>query len=112
MVEAMQMRGMTKQHALAFAVGVNESTITRWKKNGPMSIDHVVRLCQTLDISLDWFLNGTGEIDAPKSRPENATADESSLLSCVRRAEAAMTEQSKALLVSFLDSILPDVRTM
>jgi transcriptional regulator with XRE-family HTH domain len=107
MVEAMQWRGMTKQHALAYAMGVNESTITRWKNNGPISVDHLVLLCKTLDISVDWFLNGTGAIEAPRPSREKVEAVESSLLSCMRRAEAAMTEQSRALLISFIDSLLP-----
>jgi len=108
MVKAMQLRGMTKQHALAFALGVNESTVTRWKNNRPMSVDHAVLLCRTLDISLDWFLTGAGEIDAPNPRRQRPSTDESSFLSCMRRAEVALTDQSRALLVSFVDSVLAE----
>ncbi|MGO3932977.1 helix-turn-helix domain-containing protein [Rhodopseudomonas pseudopalustris] len=109
MVEAMQLRGMTKQHALAFAMGVNESTITRWKNNRPMSIDHAVLLCRTLDVSLDWLLTGAGRIDAVRPcRQQQTPEGESSFLSCMRRAEAALTEQSSALLVSFVNSLLDE----
>jgi plasmid maintenance system antidote protein VapI len=89
MMEAMQARGQTKQHALAHALGVNESTITRWKNDGPMSVDSAVLLCRELDISLDWVLNGTGAMDAH---------------------EAAMSDRSKLLLVAFVDSMLPEQR--
>ncbi|MCD0421569.1 helix-turn-helix domain-containing protein [Rubrivivax sp. JA1024] len=108
MIEAMQLRGMTKQHALAHAMGVNESTITRWKNNGPISVDHAVLLCNTLDVSLDWFLAGRGRIDAHKPV---ATCDsvDTSLLNCVRQAEARMSDRSKALLVAFISSLYPEV---
>ncbi|WP_296516902.1 helix-turn-helix transcriptional regulator [Rhodopseudomonas sp.] len=108
----MKLRGMAKQHALAFAMGVNESTITRWKNNGPMSVDHVIRLCKALDISLDWFLNGVGGIDAPEPEPDKVGIGESSLLSCMKRAETAMTEQSRTLLVAFIESVLGETGTL
>ena len=70
LIEAMRVRGMQKQHALAFALGVNESTVTRWKHDGPMSLESAIALCQVLDVSLDWFLVGTGAIDR---HPEHLT---------------------------------------
>ncbi|AVT81759.1 transcriptional regulator [Rhodopseudomonas palustris] len=108
MVEAMQLRGMTKQHALAFAMGVNESTVTRWKNNGPISVDHAVLLCGVLDISLDWFLTGRGRIDGHALLPGAEPAD-SRLVSCVRRAEMRMSERSKTLLIAFIASVFPEV---
>ncbi len=108
MVEAMQLRGMTKQHALAFAMGVNESTVTRWKNNGPISVDHAVLLCSVLDISLDWFLTGRGRIDGHALPPRAEPAD-SRLVSCVRRAEMRMSERSKTLLIAFIASLFPEV---
>jgi plasmid maintenance system antidote protein VapI len=110
MMEAMQARGQTKQHALAHALGVNESTITRWKNDGPMSVDSAVLLCRELDISLDWFLNGTGAMDAHKPAAAQAGASESRLLASFRRVEAAMSDRSKLLLVAFVDSMLPEQR--
>ncbi|NEW87239.1 XRE family transcriptional regulator [Rhodopseudomonas sp. WA056] len=107
MVEAMQLRGMTKQHALAFAMGVNESTVTRWKNNGPISVDHAVLLCGVLEISLDWFLTGRGRIDGHKAAAA-CDSDESRLLTCVRRAEARMSERSKAHLIAFITSLCPE----
>ncbi|WP_041809857.1 helix-turn-helix domain-containing protein [Rhodopseudomonas palustris] len=109
MVEAMQLRGMTKQHALAFAMGVNESTVTRWKNNGPISVDHAVLLCSVLDISLDWFLTGRGRIDGHTTLPARAEPADSRLVSCIRRAEMRMSERSKTLLIAFISSLFPEV---
>jgi transcriptional regulator with XRE-family HTH domain len=110
MMKAMQARGLTKQHALAHALGVNESTITRWKNDGPMAVDSAVLLCKELDISLDWFLNGTGAMDAHKSAAAQAGPSESRLLASFRRVEAAMSDRSKLLLIAFVDSIVPEQR--
>ncbi len=106
LVEAMQLRGYTKQHALAYALGVNESTITRWKNDGPMTLDNVVTLCRLLDVSVDWFLNGTGSLDAHNgSQP--AVGAETPLALTIRRAELVMTDRAQAMLVAFIDEILP-----
>lgn len=110
MKEAMQARRLTKQHALAHALGVNESTITRWKNDGPMSVDSAVLLCKELDISLDWFLNGTGAMDAHKPAAGQAGFADSRLLSCFRRVEATMSDRSRLLLIALVDSILPEQR--
>jgi transcriptional regulator with XRE-family HTH domain len=108
MMEAMQARGLTKQHALAHALDVNESSITRWKNNGPMSVDSAVLLCKELDVSLDWFLNGTGAMNAHKPAPPGSS--ETRLLACLRRVEPRLSDRSKSLLIAFVDSILPEHR--
>lgn len=57
---AMKARGHNKSLALAVTLGVNESTISRWKQSGNISIDNAIKLVNALDISLDWlFLNTT-----------------------------------------------------
>jgi transcriptional regulator with XRE-family HTH domain len=106
MKEAMQARGLTKQHALAHALGVNESTITRWKNDGPMSVDSAVLLCKELDISLDWFLSGTGAMDTHKSGAGKAGAATNELPSSFQRIEERMSDHSKLLLIAFLNSIV------
>jgi Bacteriophage CI repressor helix-turn-helix domain len=102
----MKMRGMQKQYALAYALGVNESTVTRWKNDGPMSLDSAIALCQAPDMSLDWFLVGSGSMDRPAVRPDAASEDEQ-LWSSIKKVGATMTAQSKSLLIAFIDSILP-----
>jgi transcriptional regulator with XRE-family HTH domain len=95
---------MQKQHALAFALGVNESTVTRWKHDGPMSLESAIALCQVLDISLDWFLVGSGTVDRHPERSGFAVED-GRLWSSFKRIGAAMTPRSKALLLAFMESV-------
>lgn len=104
LVEAMQSRGYAKQHALAYALGVNESTITRWKNDGPLTLDNAVMLCRQLDMSLDWFLTGTGSLDGHRGP---APVAETPLARTVRRAERVMTDRAQAMLVAFIDEVLP-----
>lgn len=106
LVEAMNKRGMRKQHALAYAVGVNESTVTRWKHDGPMSLENAIALCAALDISLDWFLLGSGAMDRPSARLRERAEDER-LWASFRRIGATMSAQSKSLLIAFIDSVAP-----
>jgi transcriptional regulator with XRE-family HTH domain len=106
LIEAMKLRGMQKQHALAYSLGVNESTVTRWKNNGPMSLESAIALSHTLDISLDWFLIGTGSIARHEAKANLAFEDEQ-LWAAVNKIAATMTAQSKLRLIAFLDSVLP-----
>lgn len=64
LVEAMHWRGDFKATALACAVGVNEATISRWKRGGPITLTHAVRLCDTLEVSMDWLIRGLGAAHA------------------------------------------------
>jgi transcriptional regulator with XRE-family HTH domain len=102
----MKIRGMQKQYALAFTLGVNESTVTRWKNDGPMSLESAMALCQTLDMSLDWFLVGYGSMDQ-HTRADAAAAEDDELWSSFHKVAATMTTQSRTLLIAFIDSILP-----
>jgi transcriptional regulator with XRE-family HTH domain len=97
---------MQKQHALAYLLGVNESTVTRWKNDGPMSLESAIALCGALNISLDWFLTDHGSMDRPLASPIAAAEVEDPLWASFNRAAAAMSAQSKSLLIAFIDSIL------
>jgi transcriptional regulator with XRE-family HTH domain len=70
--QALDMRGVRKQHALASALGVHESAITRWKEDGAMSLDKAIALCRELDVSADWLLLGIGHMDQHKKHTELA----------------------------------------
>jgi len=106
LIEAMKKRGMQKQYALAYTLGVHESTVTRWKNDGPMSLDSAIALCQTLDMSLDWFLVGHGSMDQHTTRAD-AVAEDERLWSSFKKVGVTMSAQSKSLLIAFIDSILP-----
>ena len=49
-----------KLAALAMELGVDESAISRWKKNGNLTLDNAGALCELLDVSLDWIVLGRG----------------------------------------------------
>lgn len=84
LVMAMQLRGNYKATALACALGVNEAAISRWKRGGPITLPHAVRLCDTLDISMDWLIRGIGhpgvrqrhEVACPPPQITARTVDE------------------------------------
>ena len=52
---------------LAMDLDVHESAISRWRKGGPMSLEHAGRISEVLNISLDWLVLGRGEMDAHKT---------------------------------------------
>jgi plasmid maintenance system antidote protein VapI len=106
LIEAMKARGMQKQYALAYTLGVNESSVTRWKNDGPMSLESAIALCQALDMSRDCFLVGSGTMDQHTTKPV-AAAEDDELWSSFKKVGATMTGRSKALLTAFIDSILP-----
>lgn len=63
---ALQLRRSTKMLPLAIDLGVNESAISRWRKGGAISLQSAGRLCELLDISLDWLVLGRGGAEAHK----------------------------------------------
>ena len=62
--QALKLRGVRKQQALASELNVHESAITRWKGGEAMSLENAVAFCAALDISADWLLLGRGTIEA------------------------------------------------
>jgi hypothetical protein len=49
--------------ALAAELGVDESAISRWQRDAGLSLTHAARLCEVLDISLDWLVLGRGDMN-------------------------------------------------
>jgi hypothetical protein len=89
----MRARGHHKQYALAVALGVKESRISR-----------------ELDISLDWFLTGTGSIDQHKISPIVPGDTATRLRTALCRARASLTIESREHLIEFVDSIRETLR--
>lgn len=104
--ESMKLRGVTKQEALAYALSVNSSTITRWKENGPMSLDHAISLCNELDISIDWFLTGNGSMDQHKTDYNYALSYDACLFDSIKKISSAMKPEAKDLLIALINTIL------
>lgn len=59
----MAARRVQKQMSLAAELGVDESAVSRWQRGAGLSIAHAARLCEALDISLDWLILGRGDMD-------------------------------------------------
>ncbi|MEY4249983.1 MAG: hypothetical protein RJA87_1616 [Pseudomonadota bacterium] len=75
---ALEQRGVRKLYALAVEIGVDESALSRWKKDGAISLPSAARLSQALDISLDWLILGRGHMDAHRSGSHHLFEDLSS----------------------------------
>lgn len=56
--ETLERRGYQKSAAIAYVLGVNESTVSRWKGGGKISMSHAIELCQFLNVSMDWLFLG------------------------------------------------------
>lgn len=50
--QALEIRGVKKQQALAAELKVHESAITRWKDNAAMSLESAMAFSSALDVSL------------------------------------------------------------
>jgi transcriptional regulator with XRE-family HTH domain len=71
--QALEARGIHKQMALAAELGVDGSAISRWQRNAGLSLTHAARLCEVLDISLDWLVLGRGNMDLHHRRDAATT---------------------------------------
>lgn len=85
--------------ALAMDLSVHESAISRWRKGGPMSLEHAARISEVLNISLDWLVLGRGEMN-PLTQNELAE-EEHELLRLARGLKRSAVRR----LVSFLQDL-------
>lgn len=93
--QAIRWRNHAKMLGLAHDLEVDESAISRWKRGGPMSLDHACRICVVLDVSMDWLILGRGEIEGHKHA--DASEAERRLIDSLRRLPPAATELLAAL---------------
>jgi transcriptional regulator with XRE-family HTH domain len=61
--EAMERRNLSKLYAVAVALDVTESAVSRWRKNGKITVGNIIALSELLDVSADWLLLGRGTMD-------------------------------------------------
>ncbi|MBD9442859.1 helix-turn-helix domain-containing protein [Pseudomonas sp. PDM04] len=61
--EAMEQRNLSKLYAVAVALNVTESAVSRWRKSGRLTVENTIALCELLDVSSDWLLLGRGTMD-------------------------------------------------
>ncbi len=95
--QALEARGIRKQLALAAELGVDESAISRWQRNAGLSLMHAARLCEVLDISLDWLILGRGDMQLHHRSDTNGSAGQvadrrSSLPPSIANAVRQLTE--------------------
>ncbi|WP_309644166.1 helix-turn-helix transcriptional regulator [Phenylobacterium sp.] len=88
--QAIRWRNHQKMLGLAHDLDVDESAISRWKRGGPMSLDHASRLCLVLDVSMDWLILGRGEIEGHKDA--EASDAERRLIAGLRSLPPAATD--------------------
>jgi len=107
--QALEIRGVKKQQALAAELKVHESAITRWKENASMSLESAVAFGTALDVSLDWLLLGRGTIDAHKPEPLDDPAGTIPYTELARRIHPRVDPGSISLLLQAIETIVNDV---
>lgn len=64
---AMFLDGRTYNCQLSYELGVTESSLSRWRSGGPMSVSMAIAIAQKLGVSIDWLIlgktNGMEEVD-------------------------------------------------
>ena len=74
---AMAASGLMYNCQVCYDLGVTESSLSRWRSGGPMSVSMAVKLAHLLGVSVDWLITGrAGTSDARQSsgRQENEIA--------------------------------------
>lgn len=107
--QALEIRGVKKQQALAAELKVHESAITRWKENASMSLESAVAFSSALDVSLDWLLLGRGTIDSHKNVDERRTHSRNTYEALQKRMPMRIGDRSIMLLAQAIESIAEDV---
>lgn len=97
--QAISSRNINKSIALAAEMGVDESTVSRWKNGGSISLGKAIRLCDVLNVSMDWLFADRGSIDS-REVPEPGPGKDP----VYRKLDALPPEAVNALAL-FLDSV-------
>lgn len=63
---ALRARRIGKMYALAVALGIDESALSRWRRGKPISVGNLIRLTRHLRISIDWLLTGSGSMEVER----------------------------------------------
>ncbi len=103
---AIKARDIRKQQVLASKLRVNDSTVTRWKENKSMSLEHALAISAELDVSLDWLLLGRGTMDDHREADRALDADEGVFIIEFRKLFVSMNVDAKSYLTLFLQSLL------
>ncbi|MEF2559388.1 helix-turn-helix transcriptional regulator, partial [Aurantimonas sp. C2-5-R2] len=102
---ALQARQIGKHYALAVELGVHESAISRWLQGLAISVPHLIALCQTLDISIDWLLTGQGSMTQHKLPMADSAEAARILFQDITRRDMATTASVLAVLLERMTAI-------
>ncbi len=91
-------QSIKKQSALALEMNVDESTISRWQKDGNLSIKNAAKICDHLDISMDWLILGRGCMNQHKKF--SATKTEAEVILKTRKIDENLIIHINSLLSS------------
>ncbi len=106
-IERLKQLSMT-QKEFAKKTGIQESTISEWKKNrtNPSS-DKILAICKALDVSPEWLLSG---VDPAASRGKNqkyyvvdVETDTGMLVSAFNRLERSQRDRILGYVEAFAD---------
>ncbi|WP_221074347.1 helix-turn-helix domain-containing protein [Agarivorans aestuarii] len=98
---AIKVTNTRKLSALALELGVDESAISRWKKNGNITLDNAGLFCHTLDVSMDWIVLGRGHCFQHRKQATNYT--ETDLLLTLRLLNEDTIKQLNAFLKNLIN---------
>ena len=101
----MRLRGWYKQYAFAVAIGVSESTITRWREDGAMSLESAISVCRELDISLDWFVTGNGTMEQHKLKPLEYSSTDERLRSAIKTLRDRLSAEVHNSLIDLISAL-------
>lgn len=102
---ALRARQIGKHYALAVELGVHESAISRWQQGRSISVPHLIALCQTLDISIDWLLTGQGSMTQHKLPMADPAEAARILFPDITRQDMATTANVLAVLLERMTPI-------
>ena len=106
-IERLKQLSMT-QKEFAKKAGIQESTISEWKKNrtNPSS-DKILAICKALDVSPEWLLSG---VDPAASRGKNqkyyvvdVETDTGTLVAAFNRLEKSQRDRILGYVEAFAD---------
>ncbi len=97
---AIEQQQINKSYALAYELGVAESTVSRWKQSGPISTKNAIQLCDALDVSMDWLLAGR---ENPNISEKSDTVEIKKIL---YQKIDALPSRAITALADFLDSVV------
>jgi transcriptional regulator with XRE-family HTH domain len=105
---AMSARGLMYNCQLCYDLGVTESSLSRWRSGGPMSVSMAVNLARLLGVSVDWLITGRAGSDGARRAAGQEQNEVTALFSAVSPDDRQLVlKLSSALLQQQMGEIAP-----